>query len=152
MKILCAAAVAIISNYSHGLAEGVKFPDYKEVLSINFFINFSWMLDIYPDGSAKLIYGSGPTDFAKAPKNTFSFAELYQLVYTNAEKKSKDGNSFAVTILAKSQEPPPEAMYINDKKIMKKIMITAGNKSTPYEKGRFKQLLSTYPPVPEGTK
>jgi len=125
-------------------------PSFDQVTKIGLFSHKGWMLNIYPDGSASLIYGSSPMDIAKAPKQSFSFQEVYNLLVPHLSDTYKEGKTIAVTLHVAGQTSSI-SLYLEDKATIKKIMSDARDKSVPLDRARFKEILAKHPPVPDET-
>ncbi len=126
-------------------------PSFDQVTKIGLLSHKGWMLNIYPDGSASLIYGSNPMDVAKAPKQSFSFQEVYNLLVPHLSDTYKEGKTIAVTLHVTGQTSSI-SLYLEDKATIKKIMSQARDKSVPLDQTRFKELLQKHSPVPDEDK
>jgi hypothetical protein len=158
MKILSvkiAFSFAMLNLCPMLLAQSVPaIPSFDQVMGITLFSHNGWQASFSPDGSGGLIYGSAPTDMSIAPKQTFSFQEIYNLLIPHLSGSSTDEKSIAVFISVKGRPPgtPNCALYLDDKSTIKKIMAEARAKSVPLNPTSFKELLLKYPPEWDDTK
>ena len=140
MKLLTLALlVAVLSSVSTMFVQGdPNIPSFDQVTQIGLFSYKGWTLDINPDGSGNLTYGSSFGDSARIPQQTFSFQNTYNLLAPHLSKTYNAGKSIAVTLRIKDTPPgtPTYALYLDDRRIVRQIMrrlrdkgSTAGSKS-----------------------
>ena len=152
MKILCITVAIVLLNAGMTLMAQVaqSIPDFDQVNEVVFQTAAGWYLDIKPDGSGVFGYGSSGGDFARFPKQTFVFKELYDLLVPRLSEEGNIRDAAAVFLHIKGLSPgtPTYALSLYDKAIIKKIMSLAVEKSVPFEPKRFNELLKNHPPFP----
>ncbi len=121
-------------------------PSFDQVDRISINTLRGWVLDIYPDGSGKLTYGSSAGDDAQIPVKTFSFQDVYNLIIPHVTRNYSVDKSVAVFLFVKGVPltTPPDPLNLEDKATIKKIMSQARDKSVPLDQNRFKELLLKY--------
>jgi len=131
-------------------APSPSIPTFDQVDRIGLSINQAWQLDIKPDGSGRIEYGSSGGDDARFPKQTFCYKEIYDLLVPHLSKEGTIQIAAAVFLYIKGLPPgsPTYALYLHDKSIANRIFYQAINKSVPDFPKRFNELLAKYPPVP----
>jgi hypothetical protein len=148
--ILTVAYVLLTTSTTLLAQTAPSIPPFDQVNEIGLWINQAWQLDIKPDGSGGIEYGSSVGDGASFPKHTFSFKEIYDLLVPQLSKEGTVQNTAVVFLHVKGLPPgnPIYALLLRDKSITKKIISQALNKSVPDNPKRFNELLAKYPPVP----
>ena len=144
-------ALALLTTGTMQLAQSApNIPTLDQVDRIGLWINQAWQLEIKPDGSGRLEFGSSVADRARFPKKTFSFKEIYDLLVPHLAKEGTMQNATPVFLYIKGLPPgtPTYALLLHDKSIAKRIFSRAINKSVPDNPKRFSELLAKYPPVP----
>ena len=149
---ICVSLLTMFSLSPNLLAQNNPvIPKIDQVERIAISSHNGWALEIRPDGSATLSYGSLPTDNADIPRQTFSFRSVYELLVPHLNGKYINPNvSYFVFMYVKNAPPgtPTNALYLDDRRIIRKIMIEARDKSVPLDQNRFKELIAKHPPVP----
>lgn len=126
-------------------------PNIDQVERIYISSPRGWVLELYPDGSGKLTYGSTFGDDAKIPANTVSFQDVYNLLVPRLIGNYPGEKAINVLLFVKggSLSKHPTAFYLEDKATIKKIMSEARDKAVPRSPDRFKELLKNHSPVPD---
>jgi hypothetical protein len=153
MKSVClllAIAFTMLSSSAKLLAQSTV-PNFNQVDTITISSHGGWMLQILPDGSASLSYGSLPMDNAQMPKQTFSFQNVYNLLAPHLSANYPGEKAIAVALHVKDLAPgtPIHALYLDDRRIVRQIMAEARDKGVPLDQNRFKELVAKHPPVPD---
>ena len=105
-----------------------------------------WKAEFHLDGSARLSYGANPTDFAIAPKGSFSLPQLYNQLVPYLSN-NHDRESSAVFLIQTGQHVV-NAVYLRDKPTIKTLMSDIRDRATPFDKKRFGELTKKAPIVP----
>lgn len=129
-------------------------PNFDQVEEITISSHRGWMLEIRPDGSGKLIYGSNGDDIARIAQQTFSFRDIYNLLVSQLSGDYPGEKAFSVFLHVKNLPPgtPTYAFYLNDRSTIKEIMSKARDKAIPVDPERFKELLKKRSPVPDDSQ
>ena len=156
MKLLYSSILLIVMNLaSTSVVQGNRnVPRLDQITGIGLFTYNGWILDINPDGSGKLTFGSTGGDDARIPKQTFSFQAVYNLLLPHLSDTYHVGKSVAVTLPIKGTPPeiPTYALYLDDRGIVSQLMTEARDKSVPVNPKRFKELLAAHSPVPDDSE
>jgi len=156
MKAFFIAAVFALLIFSPKLfaQSASSIPSLDQVDRITISSHGGWTLDLRPDGSGKLIYGSNGGDVARIPKQTFSFQDVYNLLvpHLSANYPVKKAISVFLDVKGLSPGTPTYALYLDDRRIIKQIMSDARDKAIPLDKDRFNDLVKKYPPVPDDSQ
>jgi hypothetical protein len=147
---LLLAIVFTMLNSSPKLLAQTTVPDFDQVDKITISFHAGWMLEIHPDGSGKLVYGSSIGDLAQMPPQTYSFQDVYNLLKPHLSGNYPGEKAVAVALQVKGLAPgtATQALYLDDRKIVRQIMADARDKSVPQNQARFKELVAKHPPVP----
>lgn len=65
-------------------------PALDQCRKIGIFLDTAWMLDVLPDGSGRIQYGSTVMDGGTFPKGTIDFRKLYRSLTPTLREKSED--------------------------------------------------------------
>lgn len=106
-----------------------------------------WRGRFFPNGAARLAYGTNLLDMAQAPENSFSFEEIYNLLISSL-KQDETLNSKTMTV-GLVWGSSGKGFHVEDKEVMRKLMHGLHDKTVPYLKIRFEELISTQPLVPD---
>lgn len=154
--IVIAIVFTLLTSSSKLLAQNTPtIPNFDQVETITMGSHWGWDLNIYPDGSGKLIYGSSAGDDAEIPPKTFSFQDVYKLLVPHLNGKYINPQvTYFVFMQLKNMPPgaPTYALYLDDRRIIKQIMIEARDKAVSRNPERFKELLAYRSPVPDDSQ
>lgn len=139
-------ACIMLSLASALMAQAPSIPNSNQVTRIGFFSPKGWIIDFSPDGSVKFSYGSSPMDMAKAPGQSFSLHEIFNLIDPYLLNAKKDDKSIGVSISVVG-ETLTRTLYLEDKDAIKKIISLVCEKAVSIYPDRFNELLKKYPPV-----
>ena len=122
-------------------------PNINQLEYISLLSSTLWWAEFRPDGYAKL--GSGSNNSAEAPKGSFSFEEIYNLLVPHL-KGTWDGKSpvMSVRLSVPNQLETRYSFYLEDKEVMRKIMHGLCEKVVPRHKTSFEDALRKHPLVP----
>jgi hypothetical protein len=118
-------------------------PPLDELRGINLTTG-SWMLDIGPDGSATVGYGSSAGDFAKVPAGTFDFAEVYKKMVPVVQPGGSTPPFYAVCFQRRGASST-SAVYTQDEPTVLALFEKALAARDNSDAGRLDELLKTYP-------
>ena len=105
-----------------------------------------WLARLFPNGSARLVYGASFSDSANIPEGSFSFKGKYDFLIPYL--KQKPNNKEECISVGLYFGDSGKGFYLEDKEVMRKIMHELCDKAVPFEKESFAHLLREYPLVP----
>jgi hypothetical protein len=129
-----------------GLADDVNSIPINRLSKIEIESPRGWKAEFRLDGSAKLSYGANPTDFATAPKGSFSVETIYKQIFPYL-RNGHDRESYAVFLIPSGQHFV-SAVYLNDQFTNKKSRSDIRDNATPFDTKRFGALIKKAPIVP----
>lgn len=133
-------------NSSPRLWAQASIPNVDQVSKITITSYGGWMLEVYQDGSGKLVYGSSIDDLAQIPPQTFSFQNVYNLLAPHLIENYPGEKAIAVAMHVKDLAPgtPIQALYLDDRRIVRQIMAEARDKGVPLNQTRFRELIAKH--------
>lgn len=121
-------------------------PPVSELEKIDVFAG-AWRLNIYPDGSAQIGFGSNAGDFARVPAGTFDFTKVYKSISGIVIPSGNIHHSFVV-FFCQANVSPSHAQYTNKTETLLPLLETALQKRHPINgKDRLTELWKQNPPT-----
>lgn len=115
-----------------------------EVFSINLVAQNGWQIYIFEDGSAKVQYGSGPLDNAKAPPGTVNFVELRRAI--EAQLQASSGHKAPVSAaICPPGQVSVTARPLASTDVWNNLAAKLNGKLTSMAQRRFDSLLEKVP-------
>ena len=139
---ICWELFVLFCICGHMLASDIPtFPRVSDVTRVFLDTANGWSLQIMPDGSAVLQYGSTFGDYAKAPAGSLDFARFYASLAAHVSAANSDKYDIGVCILFNGQKKNESTLLcIKDKEFIRMIFSDIRAKMTPFHEGRFNVL------------
>jgi len=150
-NILLGVILILLSTLPVKAADSlILIPRFNQVTGIGLMFCNGWMADFRPDGSAQFVYGSNSEDVADAPRGSFLFENIYNLLIPHLSQSYKGKKEKTISVsLRVANQTFPTMLYLEDKNTIKKLVSELRSKAVPWNEARFKELLRKRPPMPD---
>jgi hypothetical protein len=138
----------LLAAFGNGESAGVgDAPAANKVQKISVIRDLRWFVDFFPDGSARVNYGSSGGDSASAPAGSVDFDELLAAARTlRVEKRPPNETQIAIN----TGEGTTKSFFISDDSLFRRTIESLEDKWKPQLPcDRFRELLEKYPIFPE---
>lgn len=122
-------------------------PAADKVQKISVTRDLRWFVDFFPDGSARLQYGSSGGDNARAPAGSVDFDEFLAAV-RKLRVETRPPNGTVVSIIHQGEETTG-SFFVSDDSLFRRTIESLEWRNQQPLSDRFLDLLTKYPIFPE---